>query len=462
MQATTTDLSITAHLLRRAGFGARRDELEAYAAKGYEQAVDDLLNPERFPEVEEDVLERYYSTKGGPSGRWYHRMVNTERPLQEKMVVFWHMVFPTSQSKSGHSVSAQEQIAMFRRVCLTDMRTILTELSKDPAMIFWLDNNENFSDAPNENYGRELLELFSMGVGNYTEEDVKGATRAFSGWSFLTPAPGVGNDRFPSEFEFHGQDHDQDGKSFLGESGPFNGEDIIDVIVKQPATARFVARQLYTFFVADEPAVASWNEFPPQDAEAIDTLVRAYFESGGQIRPMLRTLFMSDFFKEAEFKRVKSPVEAVLGIIKLTGTCRVPTLANGSHFGAFSGMGQSLLGPISVEGWRTGVEWIDGGRLNRRVDFATEEVEDRSAPGIRDMIDRLDAQSPLSPEEFVDTCLDLAGPVVVGAETRDALVKQAESGGPLDFSNGIGRDENEARVVRMLQLILSTREYQFG
>ena len=148
MQATTTDLSITAHLLRRAGFGARRDELEAYAAKGYEQAVDDLLNPERFPEVEEDVLERYYSTKGGPSGRWYHRMVNTERPLQEKMVVFWHMVFPTSQSKSGHSVSAQEQIAMFRRVCLTDMRTILTELSKDPAMIFWLDNNENFSDAP--------------------------------------------------------------------------------------------------------------------------------------------------------------------------------------------------------------------------------------------------------------------------------------------------------------------------
>ncbi len=409
----TPDLSLISHLLRRAGFGARRDELEVYAARGYDGVIDDLLNPERFSELDEDVMKRYYSTKGAASSQWYHRMLNTRRPLQEKMVIFWHQLFPTSQGKSGHSLSAFEQIAMFRRVGLMDVRTILIELSKDPAMIFWLDNNENFSEAPNENYGRELLELFSMGVGNYTEEDVKSATRAFTGWTFHTPAPGVGNDRFPSEFEFHTKDHDAGVKSFLGDSGQFNGEDIIDLIVKQPATARFIARQLYTFFVADEPAVATWNEIPSGDPEAIDFLVKAYFESGGDLRHILRALFTSDFFKESEFKRVKSPVELVMGVIKLNGTCRVPTLSNTPHFAAFSGMGQSLLGPISVEGWRTGLEWIDGYRLNRRVDFASEEVDNPSYPGIRDIIFRLEEESPLPAEEFVDRCLDLAGPVAV-------------------------------------------------
>jgi len=457
-----TDIPLAAHLLRRAGFGASLDELEAYSAKDYEEIVDDLIHPERLPEIEEDTLKRYYSTKGGIQARWNHRILNTHRPLQEKMVLFWHQLFPTSTKKSGHILSSFQQIDTFRRFCLTNIRTILCELSKDPAMIFWLDNNENLKEAPNENYGRELLELFSMGVGNYTEEDVKGATSAFTGWTFVTPTPGVANDRFPAEFKFRGHSHNDGSKSFLGETARLNGEDIIDVIVRQPATARFMARHMYTFFVADEPPVASWNEIPPKDPEAIDTLTKAYFDSEGDLRSILETLFLSDFFKEARFKRVKSPIELVMGILKLTGTCQEESFHNVKRLGAFRVMGQSLLAPETVEGWRTGPEWIDGGKLSTRIDFAVGELSDSTAPGIKNIVYKLSADSPMSPEEFVDKVLKLAGPVNVNPHTHKTLVQHAESSGPLDFNGGSSWEKGEQRVVRMLQLITSTREYQFG
>ena len=156
------------------------------------------------------------------------------------------------------------------------MRTILLELSRDPAMIFWLDNNENHKDEINENYGRELLELFSMGVGNYTEDDIKAASRAFTGWTFRQPLSLYPNGHYPAEFEFLAEDdHDYGEKTFLGETGNFNGEDVIDIIVKQPATARFISRHLYNFFVEDEVQVPSWATEPPKNEAAIQQLVQA-------------------------------------------------------------------------------------------------------------------------------------------------------------------------------------------
>ena len=152
---------------------------------------------------------------------------------------------------------------MFRRVGLSDMRTILTALSRDPMMIDWLDNQENHRTERNENYGRELLELFSMGVGNYSEDDIKSAASAFSGWSFTQPIPGYPYGQHHASFVYREEDHDDGVKSFLGEEGRFNGEDIIDIVVRQPATARFVARHLYNFFVADEAQVPAWNETGP-------------------------------------------------------------------------------------------------------------------------------------------------------------------------------------------------------
>ena len=164
-------------------------------------------------------------------------------------------------------------------------------------MLDWLDNSENHKDAPNENYGRELLELFSMGVGNYSEADIKMAARAFTGWTYTQPIPLYPYGFYPAHFVYRPDDHDDSVKTFLGKTGRFNGEDIVEAIVKKPATARFIARHLYNFFVADEPQVPAWNQMPPQDPQAISALARAYFDSGGDLRAMLRVLFHAAFLQ---------------------------------------------------------------------------------------------------------------------------------------------------------------------
>ena len=462
-----SDVALMAHLMRRAGFGTSRSELEEYAARRYEDVVEDLLDPERFPEVEEDVFRRYYMLYHQEGrgvlwkARWIYRMINTKRPLEEKMALFWHHVFATSDSKSGWAVF--EQIDTFRRNGMSDLRTCLTDLSKDPALIHFLDNNENHIGEPNENYGRELLELFTMGVGNYTEEDIKMCARAFTGWTFAQPIPLYPQGHFPVYFEYREGDHDDSVKTFLGETGRFNGEDIIDIIVKQPATARFICRHMYNFFVADEIQVPSWNEEPPKDPEAIETLSKAYMDSGGEIRPILRTLFNSSFFKESRFKKVKNPAEMVAGTIKLVGTYRFPEYGLLDVNMATGLMGQDLMNPPTVEGWHTGKEWIDGGILGERVNFAVNQVGDVTKPGVQDIIARLSSGGKaIPPEDMVDRCLDLVGPLDVGGDTRDALLKYAESGGDLSFDTKAEREEASSRIARMLQLIVASREYQFA
>ncbi|MBM3934118.1 MAG: DUF1800 domain-containing protein [SAR202 cluster bacterium] len=456
-------LALYAHLMRRAGFGYRIGDLEKMAEKGYEQCVEDLLHPERFPDIEVDLLERYYGTGNlGWSYQWWHRMINSPRHLHEKMTLFWHHLFATGDSKASHTPSAHGQIDTFRRVALSDFRTLLTELSKDPAMIFWLDNNENLKEEPNENYGRELLELFSMGVGNYTEQDVKAAAQAFTGWTLATPIPGAGSryGGYPSRFVYRDEEHNYGVKTFLGETGRFNGEDIIDIVCRQPATSRFLARHLYSFFVEDEPPVSAWNEIPPKNVRAIEQLAEVFAETNGDIKAVLRTIFNSEWFKQAEFKRVKSPVELVTGVLKLVGTYRGPDPDFADYFGQAGHMGQSLLNPLTVEGWPNGTGWIDGGTLNMRVNFAVNEVSDASKPGIQQMIARLEAESPVQPDDFVSRCIEYVGPAPIRGETRLGLLNAAMRDGPLDFKDESKRKFNEALVSRMVQLVVSTREYQ--
>ena len=464
------DIALIAHLMRRAGFGATRAELEELASKDYEAVVEDLLHPERFREVEEDVLRRYYleltylDSLPAWTARWMYRMINSQRPLEEKMSLFWHHVFATGWYKSEHSPTMIQQIEMFHRVGLSDARTILVELARDPAMNYWLDNCENHSDQPNENWGRELLELFSMGVGHYTEDDIKNASRAFTGWTFTQPIPLYPFGHYPSRFEYVPEDHDGSEKTFLGESGPFNGEDIIDIIVKQSATARFISRHMYNFFVADEPQVPSWELEPPQDPEALEILMTAYFDSKGDMRSILRVLFNSDFFKNARFRKVKNPVELVAGTIKLVGTHRFPDDGLTQLGEAPTVMGQQLMNPPTVEGWHTGKEWIDGGTLNERVNFAVNQLNDVNKPGIQDIISRLRSSNgdSLLPEEFVDQCLDLVGPIEVGDKTHDGLLRYANSCGELRFDTETGQAKSSTRIRRMLQLIVASREYQFA
>ena len=453
-----SDFALIAHLMRRAGFGATRDELELLSSRSYEAVVEDLLHPERFPDIDEDVAVRYFG-RFGSKNQWIYRMVNSRRPLEEKIALFWHHVFATANTKASY---VADQIDMFRGNGLSDIKTILTDLSRDPSMIFWLDNNENLKGQPNENYGRELLELFSMGVGNYTEDDIKSAARAFTGWTITQPIPEYPTNQTRSDFVYREELHDNGSKTFLGHSGDFNGEQIIEIIVVQEATAKFIARHLYNFFVADEPQVPAWQLEPPQDQDAIDALVETYVDTGGEVRAMMRVLFNSDFFKEARFKRVKSPAELVAGVVKLVGTHRFPHPGIGAYADAAMTMGQELMNPPTVEGWHTGREWIDGGAMTERINFAVKELGDLAKPGVAAIVDRLGEGSPLQPEEFVDRCLDLMGPLPVEDVTKTALLEHACSGGPLSFDTDSDREASTARAVRMLQLIVSTAEFQFA
>ena len=468
------DFALLAHLMRRAGFGATRDELEAYAAKGYTATVDELLNPGDPDVMPDDIIRRYHVDQSelrqldGAGANWLYRMITTKCPLEEKIALFWHGLFATGYSKLNQARALLNQIDMFRNHGLGRFDNLLVELSKDPAMLLWLDNTDNHNGAINENYGRELLELFSMGIGNYTEDDIKECSRAFTGWTLGNAeymAVRASKDsiwpysRIAWHFQFRDWDHDEGEKTFLGETGNFNGEDIIAIIARQQATARFVCTRLFQFFAADEVD----GDVEP----VIEGMMQSYFDSGYEIRAVLRTLFLSDYFTsdKARYARVKGPVELLVGAIRQAGSYRSPTL--GVHQLAYQGffMGQGLLQPPSVEGWHEGMEWIDSGSLVERVNFAAQELSSLDKPGVRAIIDRLASGNggTLTPEQLVDQCLDLLGPVAVEDDTRTALVDfAAAGGGALDLSGHQAGDDAEQRVSNVLRVIASTREYQLA
>jgi uncharacterized protein (DUF1800 family) len=451
-----TDIELMAHLFRRAGFSATRDEIEAAVARGYEATVDDLVHPERQPDLDYAEIYRYWpdmlqaTRVEVNNAHWLYRMVNTKKPLEEKMALSWHMLFATAFNKANNARMSNRQIAMFRRHCLGDFKTLLLELSKDPAMIFWLDNQENTKHVHNENYGRELLELFSMGIGNYTEDDVKDCARAFTGWGYSHMVKNGPYGRIPWEFEFHPELHDYGEKTFLGETGNFDGEDIIDIIVRQPATAQFIARRLYLYFVADQV-----------DQEAVDELAEVFMRTGGQIREVVRALLLSDAFRSTKsyYAMVKSPADHVAGTVRLVGDHTFPEYGIQRVADELTYMGEMLLNPPSVEGWHTGKEWIDTGILVERVNFAAGMVADPNKPGVRAIINRLQAKGELSPERFVDSTLDLVGPLPVKPNTRDVLVNHVSHEGPLTFVDAEAADR---RITELLQLIVATREFQFN
>jgi uncharacterized protein (DUF1800 family) len=339
-------------------------------------------------------------------------------------------------------------------------------------MIFWLDNKDSHKDAINENYGRELLELFSMGVGNYTEQDVRQCARAFTGWTIRDAAlhtARVARDsvwpygRLDWQFEYRPDDHDAAHKTFLGQAGPFDGTEIIDIICRQPATARFIARHLYNFFVADEPQVPAWQTVPPRDPAAIQTLMQAFVTHDYELRSVMRVLFNADFFKQAQFARVKSPAELVVGTARLAGSYRFPEVDDIALALETGYMGQQLLDPPSVEGWHTGAEWINSATLMSRVNFASRQWDDVDKPGVRAIIARLRAHGTrLAPAQVVDLCLDLMGPLSVDAKTRRQLIDHLAASDDLDFAATNDAVSAEERIRELLQLIVATREYQLA
>lgn len=474
-----SDVELIAHLMRRAGFGATRDQLDAYAAKGYEATTEELLNPGEERRMGDDLIRRFHPELSGMMGpnasgeNWLFRMATTTTPLQEKMALFWHGIFATGYPKVIHGKALSDQIRMFRRYGMGSFRTLLVELSRDPAMIIWLDNQDNHKDAINENYGRELLELFSMGVGNYTEQDIKECARSFTGWTianreYMELRSQRDSDwpygRISWHFEFHPEDHDDGEKEFLGQRGCFNGEDVIDIICQQQATARFLSRHMYSFFVANEPPVPEWPDTPPTDEQAIKQLSQAYLDSGYDITAMLRVLFNADFFKSRStwYTKVKSPVELVAGVLRLTGEFDRPRREILDRQLQAVYMGQFLNNPPSVEGWHEGTDWLDTGAVVERVNFATQQIGDENKPGVQTMIDNIAANvlGTLSPEQLVGACLDQMGAMSVSEDSYTVLMDFASVGGGVALGAEISDEPSRRHIAAVLQMVASTQEFQ--
>jgi len=479
MVKVADETMLMAHLMRRAGFGATKTRLEELAQDGYGRTVDSMIHPDTDSEINDAMVRRYFPDQSalhdssGAGAYWLYRLVSTKDPLREKMAFFWHNIFATGYAKVTNGRPLSDQLKMFRAHGMGTLDNLLLQLSRDPAMIIWLDNIDNHSGAINENYGRELLELFSMGVGNYTEDDIKECSRAFTGWTIANrdyiKQLAVRNSIWPYgklawRYEYDPDDHDAGEKTFLGEKGNFNGEDIIKIICNQPATARFIARHMYHFFVADEPPVPAWPYKDPQDMEAMDILEKAYFDSGHSISFMLETLFKSDFFRseDCHYKKIKSPAELVTGVMRLTESVDAPQYETKSRQLRMQYMGQTLSNPPSVEGWDGGTAWIDTGALVERMNFASEELGNVSSLGSQGLFKRVvsDGEGELSPQRIVDICLDHVGSISVQDDTRERLVDYASRNGVVTVNDGSIDEIGKEKVAGVLKLIGATPEFQ--
>jgi hypothetical protein len=450
------DVALIGHLMRRAGFGLPASGLERLAEKGYDAVVDELVDYEKFEPVELDLLERYHTEHADGEG-WMpmlitYLMINTQRPLQEKMALMWHGVFATGTAKVTNGPVMRQYYEMLREIPLDNFADILKRLSRDPAMLFWLDQQMNHKTAVNENWGRELLELFSLGVGNYSEEDVRDCARAYTGWTLDQVIPRYPFGQQGGTFVYQEEDHDDGQKSFMGHTGALQGDDIVDIIVGQPAAAQFIGREFHKFFVADQPV-----------QDEIDLIAKAYTNHDHEIREVLRTLFKSDFFKNARFKKIQNPVEYVVGTIKQTGQHEDPY-----EYGLYrlhrhaTLMGQQLLNPPTVEGWHTGREWIDSALLMERVNFAVARLGNANAPGVRQMMDRISKGiERISQEQLLDSALYELGALELVSKSRDVILEELKTGDeiPCDDANV---QQFEDAVLDVFQLIAATREYQMN
>ena len=371
------------HLFRRAAFGASWPELEAALRDGPEAAVDRLLEggagQEDFDRVmdalapETSQFQAQEANDGSLQAWWLHRMIQTTHPLREKLVLFWHDHFATSVLKVRQPALMTQQNILIRKHALGKFGPFLLEMSRDPAMLIWLDSNSNARGRPNENYARELMELFSLGVGHYAEADVREAARAFTGWH-----------TDGRKFTFNRAQHDGGPKVVLGRSGPLDGGDVVRIVLEEPAAARFLVRKLYRAFVSEGE--------PPPD-RLIEPLADRYRSSGYDTADLVRTVLRSRLFYSGQAfrQRVKGPVEYVVGMLRALeakpveaaqqgmGGSPVPTLAR-----LMDGLGQTLFAPPNVKGWPGGEAWLNSATLLARHNLAWKVVQGPQAPlGVR-------------------------------------------------------------------------------
>ena len=283
---------------------------------------------------------------------WANRMLTTNRPLEEKMALFWHGHFATSEDKVRDYRKMKKQLELFQAKGLGDFRELLIGVAQDPAMLAFLDAGVNVKGSPNENFAREIMELFTMGVGNYTEGDIREGARAFTGWNFKG-----------TDFVVNAEQHDAAEKSFLGERGTFDGVQAIDIILKKPVTAEFVAGKIYRFFVRED--------LSPELRQSLGEILR---KNNYQLAPLLEAIFLSrDFYSSASCgTHIKGPVELIVSTYKKLGLKDVPGVPDLNE--TSSALGQTLFWPPTVAGWAHGRSWITPGLLIERGNFARDVV----------------------------------------------------------------------------------------
>ncbi len=376
-RAESWDRDRAAHLLRRAGFGGTPDEIERLVTLGLNAAVSRLVDFEStaqtdpgfavstlpapkqvFRAIPDLSQEQRKTTRqhirvvnraeiAALRAWWLRRMVVSPRPFEEKMTLFWHGHFTTGAQEVRVSRLLAGQNELLRRHAVDPFRVMLSAICRDPAMLRYLDNASNRKQHPNENFARELLELFTMGAGNYTEEDVREAARALTGWTF---------DR--NGFRFRKGWHDFGPKAFLGREGRFDGDDVIDIILSRPETAGHIAGRILRFFVSDDPG-----------EEFVAALAERLRETDYDIRDCMRAIFSSEVFyaSDVRFEHIKSPVELAVS------TARALGLRDCDYYGmadATRRMGQDLFQPPNVKGWGGGRSWISSSTLFARQGFA--------------------------------------------------------------------------------------------
>ena len=356
------------HFLNRTGFAASVDDIDAFAALTREQAADRLLagtgtrvntpapgwinhfeSPRRvrgMSEEERKVFQREQFEKGVELRAWWlTEMLTTPSPLTEKMVLFWHNHFVSSLQKVKSPALMYRQNLLLRRHALGYFGDLLHDVSKDPAMVVYLDSASNRKGQPNENFAREVMELFTLGEGNYGEQDVKEAARAFTGWS-IDPDSG--------EFVFRRRAHDEEVKTVLGRSGNFDGDAVLDILLAQPQTAEFIVAKLWREFVSPNPEPAE-----------VRRIARMFRDNRYNIKVALRALLVSDAFYASQNRAVliKSPIDLIVGTLR---QFRFETGEVTPFLFVSRQLGQDLFAPPNVKGWAGGEAWINSATLLTR------------------------------------------------------------------------------------------------
>jgi len=467
-----------AHLLRRAGFGGTPEEIDDLSSRGREGAVDFLLN---FTQIDNTAMESVlagsfdFSNVGDNTKFneneirrwWFTRLVSTRRQFEEKMTLFWHNHFATSVTKvnAGNGLFMFNQNKLLRDNSLAKFDDLLLKVSQDPAMLIWLDNITNVLGKPNENFGRELQELFSMGINdvvtgdqNYTEQDVKEVARAFTGWNYQRTSPFA--------FQINASQHDNGSKTIYGQQANFSGQDVITTIAAKPATARYLAWKLFNFFVYPVTGSAA-------DKSTIDSFAKVYLNNNHSIKELVRAIFVSDefFTDRAFFSLVKQPVEFVVGAVRMLGgiynpgsTISTPARTSTTLQTSSRNMGQDLFAPPDVSGWDFNLAWVNTASMLERFNFANTYLSNRATtnPGVFVANDQLKSIAKGSSKKTVKRFLSRLGPLSVGdaVGTLRTYLETGDNGQPVAYVND---DPTVDKKIRgLVHQIMSLPEFQLN